>query len=201
MRDSKDSRRSPPPRPARDQARIDYEEALRLAQKSLEEHGREALALLQRAAAADHPLALYALSTWYHFGVVVRKNRMKAVQLAARAAACGVPDAVYNLAVSHELGEGVAKDEARAFRLFCRAARRGVEGAEYEVGRCYFWGVGVKANRRAAARWFARARKQGDEAALDLDDDVLSPSKQAKTLSPARAGDPGTPKRKPRTEE
>src|SRR5216683_1444473 len=122
-------------------AQQQYEEALHVARKAERDGGPWPLQMLQEAADAGHPPALYALATWYLHGRAVRKNFKKAVALLKKASTANIPAAQYDLGVSYELGKGVAKSTKLAFRWYLRAARNGDPGGLTEVARCYYYGI------------------------------------------------------------
>jgi TPR repeat protein len=144
-------------------ARADYAQALALATKRDDpDWARKCVGLLQRAGAAGHRDALYALGSWYIHGVGVRKNRRRAASFFEAAAARGHVLAYYDLAVCYELGAGRGKDLGKAFSLYRRAAEGGDRDAQGELGRCYYHGLGTRRNAARALYWFRRAARRGD---------------------------------------
>lgn len=135
------------------------------AKRSIALHGRDAAAftLLQRAGAAGHPEAIYAIGTWFLSGEYVQKNFRRAAEFLQRASDLGHAAASHDLAVSYERGKGVERDRSKAFSLYMKAALAGDRQAMYEVGRCFWWGVGTARDRRAAEVWYKAFQRLGGD--------------------------------------
>jgi TPR repeat protein len=88
-----------------------YLRALALARRGTAAARREALPLLEQSVALGDKRAIYALGTWYAFGVTVKKDFARAADLFERAARNGHADAQFDLAVCFERGRG-ARPEA-----------------------------------------------------------------------------------------
>src|SRR5579885_2649023 len=103
-------------------ARERYQRALEIMQQPSPDT-RQALPLLQAAADARLPDAMYALGTWYLHGRdgVVDTDVGRATELIQSAAEAGYPSAMYDLAVSYEKGYGLPHHPERAFEWFLRA--------------------------------------------------------------------------------
>src|SRR5205823_5164768 len=80
-------------------AQKQYEQAERLAREADRNGGPLPVALLQEAAAAKYPPAVYALANWHLHGKGVKRDYKKAVELLKMAAAKKHPAAEYDLAV------------------------------------------------------------------------------------------------------
>ncbi len=127
--------------------------------------------LMREAADMGHPMASYALGTWYlhGYGEAIDCDFVRAVDCLKRAANAGIPDACYDLAVCYSEGEEIKKNDATAFEYYLRAALRGEEVSVNSVGTCYFYGIGVLEDRRVAAIWHDRAEELGTSRAEDSD--------------------------------
>jgi hypothetical protein len=113
-------------RSAKRSSRVDYEQALRLAQTDRDANLPQILALLRRAVAAGYGPAQYALATWYLFGVGVRKNLSQGAVLLRKAVAKGVAAAAFDLAVSYELASAYRRIPARHFSFIRRRRVSGI---------------------------------------------------------------------------
>jgi len=144
-------------------AQKQYEQAERLAREADRNGGPLPVALLQEAAAAKYPPAVYALANWHLHGKGVKRDYKKAVELLKMAAAKKHPAAEYDLAVSYELGKGgLPKDPAAALIWYRRAANDGDLDATTEVARCYYYGIGTRQNRPKAVEWYRKAAERGN---------------------------------------
>ena len=83
-----------------------YKTAERLAREADRNGGSLPVVLLQQAAKAGYPPAIYALANWHLHGKGVPKNLRKAVTLLKKAAAKKHPAAEYDLGFAYELGKG-----------------------------------------------------------------------------------------------
>jgi TPR repeat protein len=86
------------------------------------------LALIEKAAAKNHPAALYQLGTIYDNGDFARQNTAKAAELIAGAARARYWQAEYWMGVAYEVGRGVARNRPSALALLDRAAGDGQAG-------------------------------------------------------------------------
>jgi len=124
---------------------------------------KEALPYLEQAAKLGFAEANYALSTWYHFGRVVRKDIKKAVKYAKFAAIKGHSTAAFNYAVSLEKGEGVRKNLKLAHVWYKKAFKAGEKDAAEEIARTYYFGIGTKKNWAMALKFYKIAARSGDK--------------------------------------
>jgi len=117
-----------------------------------------AQALFQKAAAQNHPGALYNL------GVMAIENStgaapdfQKAARYFKQAADLGDPDGAYALGILYRNGTGVEKSDKRGAEWIARAAEEDNIPAEVEYAIMLFNGTGVDKDETAAARLFLRA--------------------------------------------
>jgi TPR repeat protein len=145
-----------------------YRRALRLAGSFRLDLVPRIYALLEEAAALDHPDALFALANWRHFGIGNPRDDAAAAAMWARAAAHGHGEATFQLAIAYERGIGVPQDRTRAYELYAKSAGAGIVNGLYEIGRCTYYGLGVAIDRDTARAYFRDARLAGHaEAAAD----------------------------------
>ena len=109
----------PPPQPARNSARADYERGLGYAQGAgaARDAGR-AFGYFQEAARAGHAPAMYRLGLAYAYGEGVRRNYERAAEWYRKAALQGHAIAQRNLALMYLNGTGIKPDRARALAWY-----------------------------------------------------------------------------------
>ncbi len=93
----------------------------------------EAVKLLELAAEAHHPDALYDLGVCYSNGEGVRKDPARAFELYLQAALHGDDDAVFKVGRSYFYGDGVAEDRRVADIWLDRAHELGTYEMEPET--------------------------------------------------------------------
>jgi len=147
-------------------AEASYQRAQKLAATYRERDVMRIVALLEEAAAYEHPDALFELGNWYHYGIGVSHDDRKAAELWERASAAGQRGASFNLAIACERGIGVERDTRRAYALYLRCLEAGDANAYYEVGRCLHYGIGIAPDREIAGAYFTQARVYGHGEAL-----------------------------------
>lgn len=121
----------------------------------------EAISWLEKAAAANHPLANYNLAVAL-LGSRRNVDLVRAVDLLRKAAEQEVPDAQYALAVLLREGQGVLQNSIEAGQWMSRAATNGSLTAQVELAIMLFNGNGMAANEVRAARLFALAAGRGN---------------------------------------
>jgi len=127
----------------------------------------ESQAWLERAAAKDHPEALYHLSglgQQIDFGPPEDETHGR---LLIRAAELGLPQAQRDLGCFYAIGEGGFQQDQVLGRLwYGRAAAQGHADAQYNFGLMLLEGAGGPAEPDTGMEWVRRAAKQGDAAAI-----------------------------------
>lgn len=103
-------------------------------------HARE---WYERAAEADHDLAIYSLGYFYENGYGVRKDYGQAAHYYQRASDLGNVNAMSSLGYLYEFGYGVTLNIGRAVSLYRRAADGGDGWGAYALGDLYEQGKGV----------------------------------------------------------
>ena len=125
--------------------------------------------LLQAAARAGDPRALFSLGTWTVSGrraLGIRRDRERAGALVLAGARHFCVAALW-AADWYERGHVLPKDAALAVVWYRRAARRGSIEARYQLYRCYTYGLGVAADPAVAARYRTAALRLGYDEATD----------------------------------
>jgi len=100
--------------------------------------------LMMAAADDSDPRALYAVATWYLFGIGRKKNFKKAAKMLRVAALAGIARAAFDLAVWFECGKGVTRDRQAAFSLYVLAYTLGDEEGGHAIVRCMYHGIGTR---------------------------------------------------------
>ncbi|HEX8455491.1 MAG TPA: CHAT domain-containing protein [Longimicrobium sp.] len=125
-----------------------------------------ALYWLNRAVAAGSADAHVDLGYMYDGGILVARDKAKAVQQYAAAARAGSPRGMYAVGSVIQAGLGVKKDPVLAHRWFYRAACAGSSDAMAAIGEQYLLGNGVPADSGMAKRWFRLASAAGSTLAI-----------------------------------
>lgn len=127
----------------------------------------ESRSWLERAAAKDHPEALYYLSGLGHTVDFGPPEDDAHGRFLIRAAELGLPRAQRDLGCFYSIGEGgFPKDSALGRLWYGRAATQGHADAQYNFGLMLLHGEGGPAEPDAGIEWIHRAAKQGDKAAI-----------------------------------
>lgn len=117
--------------------------------------------LLEKAAAAGHPLANYnlALALLATGKDADDKRAVACLEIAAKAE---IGDAMQALGILAKQGRGLPQSDELAARWMKRAAAAGNVPAEVEYAIMLFNGTGVPKNEEAAGKLFLRAAHQGN---------------------------------------
>lgn len=127
-----------------------------------EQNEAKAIALMQEAAEAGHPRAMFNLGARYS----QEWEMTKAIELYSASAAAGDPLALYNLGIFH--CEGLIQGQggwSKSFACWKAAADQGYVRAQMNTGVCYKSGSGTPINWEQAFYYFALAAEQGDATA------------------------------------
>ena len=114
--------------------------------------------MLEKAAATNHPGALYNLGVM----AVEAREFANAAGLLQRAADAGDIDALEALSALYRQGRGVAQDLAKALDLLRQAADAKDASAQVQYAIALFNGEGVPKDETAAARYFLKAAAVGN---------------------------------------
>jgi hypothetical protein len=124
----------------------------------------QALQMLERAAAANHPQALVELGLCYYTGRWVKRNEGQAKTQWQKAVAAGSAEARVRLAVAKLRGRD--RDYAYAMPALRDAARDGSALAEFALGYCFETGSGVPKRMEEAARLYRSSAQRGSQDAM-----------------------------------
>lgn len=127
----------------------------------------EARAWYERAAAQNHPVALYNLGLYYDKGLGVTQDRTRALDYYKRGAAAGDAKAAYNAGEMLFRGEGVPADPTTGIAYMEQSARQNTAKAQLSLGFIYETGISVRRNAERALEYYARAEAQGQQVGAD----------------------------------
>ncbi|KAJ2600918.1 hypothetical protein H4R99_003173 [Coemansia sp. RSA 1722] len=134
---------------------------------------QKAIGLLEKAAAAGLPAAVYKLGDVYRKGQgALASNPERALDWYAKAADMGVGQAHFAMGNMYSQGQGTLDgqpDFTLALRCFETAALLDIKEAQYNVGLYYLEGRGVQKNANLAVEyWLMAAANRFPVAALNL---------------------------------
>lgn len=121
----------------------------------------------QKAAEAQHPVALRQLGKLYATGRAVTKDDKKALELYQQAATANDAEAMNLLAGMYLEGIGTPKNLTEAFNWYEKAAKADVPAAMYSLANLYKKGKGVKKDKDKAYFWMQRACNLGYPSACE----------------------------------
>ncbi len=139
----------------------------------------KALELLNTAAEAGNPLALYQLGNCYRYGNGVKINKKKAAEYWQRSSDLGCAEAKYELGYLYYKGDGVKRNYDTAFALFSESAEAGNHAALFMLGECYWDGTGVKKDKATAIEYWLKSANKGNHKARER---VKAHTKEKKLL-------------------
>ncbi len=114
---------------------------------------------LERAAAADHPLAQFQLAGQ---GLAAERR----VQWLERAASLGYTSAEFSLGMTYAYGDGVPTDDRTAVDWYRRAAEKGHYEAQSSLGWRYLHGITLTKDDAQALHWMRRSAAQGNNLSM-----------------------------------
>jgi TPR repeat protein len=128
---------------------------------------KNAIMLLESAAAKGHAESLYWLGRAFYFGFVVKQDYDLAQMRLKQAAALGFPAALYLLGCASSEGNGVIQSNEYAIEFWRKAAAKNDTLAQYQLGLCYRDGThGVKKSDKEAFFFFSSAAEANHPDAL-----------------------------------
>lgn len=161
------------------------ESVAKLESAKTEAQTREALKLLQQAAALGHPPAQLQLGELYKLGQGVEQDAAQARLWYERAAEGGNVLAMHRVGVMSARGQGGPADQAAAIAWFEKAANFGLVDSQYNLGATYHpasdSAPNPVQNAGEAYFWYALAARNGDAQAKALADGLaanLSPDER-----------------------
>lgn len=133
----------------------------------IEQNEEASVALIEQAAAQDHPEALCFIASSYAIGQLGKtKDLNTAFSFYERAAKVNHPDGLFNLSHFYEEGIGGAPENKQyAVILLQAASAQGHLPAQYNLGRCYAYGIGVEKDMNKAVDAWTVAAEAGYPAA------------------------------------
>jgi TPR repeat protein len=118
--------------------------------------------LVEKAAKAGNPTAVYQMGYIYEKGDGRPKNLSLSAKWYFKGAAMGEPRSEAAVGQFYEQGEGVRDDWVEAAKWYMKSAAQGAKMGEADLARAYQFGIGVPLDLNEAASWYDRAAAQGD---------------------------------------
>lgn len=125
--------------------------------------GADALAALERAAAAGDAGAQLSLGRHFLDGNSSDRDPVRALQWLRQAAAHGDAEAEFALGKAIADGIGTPRDSMASREWYEKAAAQGLAAAQAELGAIHVYGDGVPADAVTARGWFEKAAAQGEQ--------------------------------------
>lgn len=119
-------------------------------------------AILERAAAKNHPEAMAQLAEMLFNGFGVPVDRQRALALYDAAIKLGSPRALTDMGMLKLAGFMTAHDPAGAFQYFLQAAEKDYPPAMRKLGDCYAAGIGTAGDNAKAIQYYMQAAEAGD---------------------------------------
>jgi len=128
----------------------------------------EGATLLEQAAEAGDPEAMFELGRMLERGIGVDRDTGRALELFRKAAELDFADAINDLGFLHfQGGEGVVRDQAKALELFARAAQLRHPEAMFNYAALIDDGLVEGKGPEESARFLYEALRSGNEEVLD----------------------------------
>lgn len=127
----------------------------------VEKNYDEAFRYFQRAAAKNHPNALYCLAVCYKNGDGIERNERLAFVNFLRGAELGDKDAMFGVACAYQDGNGTDTNYREALKWYKKCADLGNLRAQNNIGSMYENGQGVVADNAEAFKWYLKAANGG----------------------------------------
>ncbi|MFZ1813716.1 MAG: caspase family protein [Rhizobiaceae bacterium] len=127
----------------------------------------EAVTLLQKAADAGDPEAMFELGKLFEQGIGTKQDTQKALELFRRSADLDFADAINDLGFLHfQGGQGIVRDQKKAISLFARAAELRHPEAMFNYAALIDDGVVQGKGAEDSARFLYEALRSGNEDVL-----------------------------------
>ncbi|RPI07063.1 MAG: sel1 repeat family protein [Ignavibacteriae bacterium] len=143
---------------------------------------KQALNLLQRAAAAGHVPSMVELGSCHFTGRWVKQNREKAVEWWSRASSLGSVEADIRLAAANVLGQIHTQDIESSISLLRNTAKEGSLLSDLTLARCYEKGIVLSQNKGESYRIFHKSMLRGSETAYvalrSMHDEIRPPARE-----------------------
>jgi len=121
-----------------------------------------AVKLVQQAAEAGYPLAVYQMGYFFENGDGVSRDMAEAARWYEKGAAMGEPRAEAALGQLYESGEQRPNNWVEAAKWYMKGAQQDNAISELRLGRAFQYGIGVPLNLDEAVRWYDKAAAQGE---------------------------------------
>jgi len=128
---------------------------------------QQALDFLKKAVEKKHISSMIELGLLYSTGIMVEKNRDKAIQYLETAKAFGSKEASIRIIMSNLFDSTVVKNYYDDIETLHNIANEGSILAQTALALCYEKGIGVKENKATAIRLYRHASQRGSETAYN----------------------------------
>ena len=131
------------------------------------ESNQQALDFLKKAVEKKHISSMIELGLLYSTGIMVEKNRDKAIQYWETAKALGSKEASIRIIMSNLFDSTVVKNYTDDIATLHNIANEGSILAQTALALCYERGIGVKENKATAIKFYRHAAQRGSETAYN----------------------------------
>ena len=128
---------------------------------------QQALEFLKKAVEKKHIASIIELGLLYSTGIMVEKNREKAVKYWETAKALGSKEASIRIIMSSLFDSTGVKNYTDDITTLHNIANEGSILAQTALALCYEKGIGVKENKAIAIRYYRHAAQRGSEIAYN----------------------------------
>ena len=128
---------------------------------------QQALDFLKKAVEKKHISSMIELGLLYSAGIMVEKNRERAVQYWETAKALGSKEASIRIIMSNLFDSTTVKNYSDDIAVLHNIANEGSILAQTALAVCYEKGIGVKENKATAIRLYRHAAQRGSETAYN----------------------------------
>lgn len=138
-----------------------------LSGRGVEKNVDSGMALLEKAALNDNPIAQSFLGSIYMFGSLTEKDGIKSKYWLEKAAAHGDATALNNLGECYYIGFGTDKNFEKAAFYYQQAVDKKLPMGKVSLGTLYLNGEGVTKDREKAKLLFESACNDGEKAGCE----------------------------------
>ena len=128
---------------------------------------QQALDFLKKAVEKKHIASIIELGLLYSTGIMVEKNKGKAIQYWETAKALGSKEASIRIIMSSLFDSTGVKNYTDDIATLHNIANEGSILAQTALALCYEKGIGVKENKAVAIRYYRHATQRGSETAYN----------------------------------
>jgi hypothetical protein len=128
---------------------------------------KQALDFLKSAVDKKHIPSMIELGLLYSSGILVEKNRDRAIEYWVMAKKLGSKEAEVRIAFAQLAEEATTTNKEEQIKLLKKSSDEGSVLAQAYLGYCYEKGIGVKENKAMAVKLYRHASQRGNQAAMN----------------------------------